>query len=248
MSDSQFAAVLFVLALAAFVQGVFGLGFAMVATPLLALFLDYQTAVLLAAVPLLVLASYWLMLNRQYLGSSGLPWTLLPGIVAGAAFGVALQVSLPQQVSLLLLAGLIVFSVVLPFLQRRWIPQKKVVVMRSAPLFGLLAGITEAALNVGAPFMVLFAGLARLSRLQLLIALNVCFALGKAIQITLLMLVAPVDVSLSLMVAAVILCLLAFRLGDRLAGYLPESVFRRWLSIFLLVMATLLVIRSQLVA
>jgi uncharacterized membrane protein YfcA len=40
VSDPHIAAALLVLALAAFVQGVFGLGFAMIATPLLALFLE----------------------------------------------------------------------------------------------------------------------------------------------------------------------------------------------------------------
>ena len=95
MNELQVTAALFVLALAAFVQGVFGLGFAMIATPLLALFLDYQTAVMVAAVPLLVLALYWLAVNRPYLHTSGIPWTVLPGIVTGAALGVALQVSLP---------------------------------------------------------------------------------------------------------------------------------------------------------
>jgi len=245
VSDPQFAAALLVLALAAFVQGVFGLGFAMIATPLLALFLDYQTAVLVAAVPLFVLAVYWLTVNRLHLFRSGIPWTLLPGIVTGAALGVALQVSLPQKVTLLLLAALILFSVMLPLIQRRWISESAMVSVRSAPWFGLFAGVTEAALNVGAPFMVLFAGLARLSRLQLLIALNVCFALGKSIQIALLMIVAPIPLSLPLLIAGVIVSLLAFRVGDRLAGRQSETGFHAWLRVFLVAMATLLVIRSQ---
>ena len=54
MNELQVTAALLVLALAAFVQGVFGLGFAMIATPLLALFLDYQTAVMVAAVGMAV--------------------------------------------------------------------------------------------------------------------------------------------------------------------------------------------------
>ena len=245
MSDPQFAAALLVLALAAFVQGVFGLGFAMIATPLLALFLDYQTAVLVAAVPLFVLAVYWLTVNRLHLFRSGIPWTLLPGIVTGAALGVALQVSLPQKVTLLLLAALILFSVILPLIQRRWISESAMVSVSSAPWFGLFAGVTEAALNVGAPFMVLFAGLARLSRLQLLIALNVCFALGKSIQIALLMIVAPTPLSLPLLIAGVMVCLLAFWVGDRLAGRQSETGFHAWLRVFLVAMATLLVIRSQ---
>ena len=246
VSDLQFATVLSVLALAAFVQGMFGLGFAMIATPLLALFLDYQTAMWLAAVPLLVLAIYWLVVNRQCLGRSGIPWTLLPGIASGAVLGVVLQLVLPERASLLMLAALIVFSVVLPFLQRRWKPDNAIVGVRSAPLFGLLAGVTEAALNVGAPFMVLFAGLARLSRIQLLIVLNVCFALGKVIQIALLMFLAPVAaVSPLLLAAGVLLSLLVFRVGDRFAGRLPERVFHMWLRIFLLAMSALLIVRSQ---
>ena len=247
MNELQVTAALLALALAAFVQGVFGLGFAMIATPLLALFLDYQTAVMVAAVPLLVLALYWLAVNRPYLHTSGIPWTVLPGIVTGAALGVALQVSLPQQVSLLLLAALILFSVVLPLIQSRWVSASPAVSVRRAPWFGLLAGVTEAALNVGAPFMVLFAGLARLSRLQMLIALNICFALGKSSQIGLLIIVAPVAVSLELLAAGVLMSLLAFRIGDRIAGRLSEAGFQAWLRIFLLAIATLLVIRSQFV-
>lgn len=248
MNDPQFATALLVLALAAFVQGVFGLGFAMIATPLLALFLDYQAAVLVAAIPLFVLAVYWLAINRMYLFRSGIPWTLLPGIMTGAALGVALQISLPQRVSLLLLAALIVFSVLLPLIQSRWISQSAMVSVRSAPWFGLLAGVTEAALNVGAPFMVLFAGLAHLSRLQMLIALNVCFAFGKSIQIALLIIVAPATVSLSLLIAGVLICILAFRAGDHFAGRHSETRFRAWLMIFLLAMSILLVIRSYFVA
>lgn len=244
----EFAACLLVLGLAAFAQGVFGLGFAMIATPLLALFLDYQTAIFTTAVPLFALAGYWLLSNRKTLRLSGIPWALLPGIGAGAVIGVALQVSLPQRVSLLLLATLIVFSILLPFALSLWIPKNRTFTPRSAPLLGVLAGVTESALNVGAPFIVLYAGLARLTRLQLLICLNLCFALGKAIQLSLLMMVAPVPVSWHILLASVLICLLAFRLGDGLAGKFKEEGFQALLRIFLLAMAAMLVVRSQLVS
>ena len=221
------------------------MGFAMIATPLLALFLDYRSAVLAAAIPLLVLACVWLAANRKSLHKSNLPWTLPVGIIVGAVVGVALQVSLPQRVSLLLLAGLILISVLMPLLLTRWLPGYKTVGLSRAPLFGVLAGVTEAALNVGAPFLVLFAGLARLTRLQLLIALNLCFALGKAIQISLLMAISQVAPSGYLLAAGVGVCLVAFRIGDGLAGRFPEAGFQRMLRLFLLVMAVLLVARSH---
>jgi uncharacterized membrane protein YfcA len=71
--------------------------------------------------------------------------------------------------------------------------------------------------------------------------------LGKSSQIGLLIIVAPVAVSLELLAAGVLMSLLAFRIGDRIAGRLSEAGFQAWLRIFLLAIATLLVIRSQFV-
>ena len=248
VSEAELVASIAFLALAAFAQGVFGLGFAMIATPLLALILDYQAAVFLAAVPLLVLASFWLVTNRRLVRQGDIPWTLLPGIALGAAVGVAIQVALAQSVSLLLLAALLVFSVMLPWALRRLINRHAAVGARSAPLFGFLAGLTESALNVGAPFIILYAGLRQLSRAQMLIALNLCFALGKTIQIFLSLSIAPVPVGWMPLILGVPVCLFAFRLGDRLAGRFPEEVFRIALRLFLCALAAMLVIRSLLMS
>ncbi len=94
-----------ILALAAFTQGGFGLGFAMVATPLLAHFPDYRAEVVLSAVPMLILAGKWLVANHGAIRHSGVPWSLLPGIVLGSVTGVWLHVALPERMSRLLLAA-----------------------------------------------------------------------------------------------------------------------------------------------
>ena len=185
LSYTDVVACLAVLGLAAFIQGVFGLGFAMIATPLLALFVDYPSAVLTAAVPLFVLAAIWLVSKRRSLRASGVPWLVLPGIVGGAVVGVGLQAALPVQVSLLLLSGLLVFSVVVPRLVAQSYALTGVRARGATALLGGLAGATETALNVGAPFMVLLAGMCRFSRLQMVLVLNLCFFMGKAIQLTL---------------------------------------------------------------
>lgn len=250
ISDSvigfELALCLAALALAAFAQGVFGLGFAMIATPLLALILNYQAAIFMAAVPLLVLASYWLLINRRMVIRSGVPWTLLPGIAGGAAVGVAAQIALPQRASLLLLAALLVLSVAIPWILGRWHQVASNSMRSAAPLFGALAGITEAALNVGAPFVVLFAALSRLSRVQQMVALNLCFCVGKAIQVALLLTVAPAPVSGMSLTLGVVVCLVFFRLGDHLACRFHEDSFRQGLRFFLCVMAALLVVRASL--
>ena len=245
MSTAELLASLAILAAAAFAQGVFGLGFAMIATPLLALFLDYRAAVFLAAVPLWVLAGTWLVANRRDLRNAGVPWPLLPGIAVGAVTGVWLQVALPERVSLLLLAALLAFSVALPWALQHFRTDVSQASRRAAPVFGALAGVTESALNVGAPFMVLFGGLGRLTRHQQLIALNLCFFVGKTIQVSLMTSAAWPVVTLPL-VLGVSISLLLYRVGDRLAGRYPAAAFRRLLAAFLGFMAVSLVVRAAL--
>lgn len=234
-----------ILAVAAFAQGVFGLGFAMIATPLLALFLDYRTAIFMAAVPLLVLAAKWLWWNRRVLRNSGIPWPVLPAICMGATAGVWLQIALPERLSLLLLAVLLAFSVALPSVLERLRTDVSAASRRAAPLFGTLAGVTESALNVGAPFMVLFGGLARLTRHQQLIALNLCFFIGKSIQVSLMSTV-PWPVTPLPLVLGVSISLLFYSFGDRLAGRYSATAFRRLLAAFLCFMAVSLVLRASL--
>ena len=243
MSELALLVSLIVLAAAGMAQGVFGLGFAMIATPLLALFLDYRAAVLLAAVPLLVLSGLWLFANRHGLRHAGVPWPLLPCIVAGAVVGVGVQVALPQRFSLLLLAALLTFSIVMPWALQQLRVDVSLTARRNAPVFGLLAGVTESALNVGAPFMVLFGDLARLTRHQQLIALNLGFFFGKTVQVSLMSTtvwpMSPVPLALG-----VIVSLLFYRLGDRLAGRYSETTFRRLLEMFIGVMVLCLIARA----
>jgi uncharacterized membrane protein YfcA len=243
VSTVEVLASLAILAAAAFAQGVFGLGFAMIATPLLALFLDYRAAVFLAAVPLWVLAGTWLVANRRDLRNAGVPWPLLPGIAVGAVTGVWLQVALPERVALLLLAALLAFSVALPWALQHFRTDVSQASRRAAPVFGALAGVTESALNVGAPFMVLFGGLGRLTRHQQLIALNLCFFVGKTIQVSLMSSAAWPVATLPL-VLGVSISLLLYRVGDRLAGRYPAAAFRRLLAAFLGFMAVSLVVRA----
>jgi uncharacterized membrane protein YfcA len=243
MSPLDLAVTMAILAVAGFVQGVFGLGFAMIATPLLALYLDYSLAVFLVAVPLFVLAAYYLIRTRRHVVHAPSPLTLVAGIIFGAAVGVWLHVNLPERVALVLLAALLTFSVVVPRLVAR-IQGSERAARRGAPAFGVMAGVTESALNVGAPFMVLLGGLARFDRVQQLIALNLCFAFGKAIQLTLLTGLTGIPATGGVIVTGVVVALLAYRAGDSIAGRWDGVRFRRALDVFLLITASALVLRG----
>lgn len=233
-----------VLALAGFVQGVFGMGFAMIATPLLAMVVDYSSAIYLAAVPLWVIASVFLLLERKRAFAEPLCLKLVPGIIAGSVIGVMLQTALPQRLSLALLGFLLIFGALVPTLLQWLKMAPRTMRARSVATFGASAGITEAALNVGAPFMVLFGGLAQLNRFQQIVALNLCFALGKTIQLSLQTITIPAPVSLTVIFGAVVIAGASYTGGIFLGGRYSEAVFRRALIAFQVVMAVLLFVRA----
>lgn len=93
--------------------------------------------------------------------------------------------------------------------------------------------------------MVLFGGLGRLTLHQQFIALNTCFFVGKVIQLSLLW-GTSWPVSLLQLLYAVIVGMVFYPLGDRLAGHLAEALFRRLLGVFLSLMADCLVLRAAL--
>jgi uncharacterized membrane protein YfcA len=245
MTFSELTVAILLLSVAAFTQGVFGLGFAMIAMPLLALFLDLRSAVVLVALPAFVPSLYWLVVNRRKLAGSDVPLTVIPAIVIGAAAGVWLQISIDERTALRLLAGLLLLSIALPWILDRWGSGRPALSLRSAPGFAAIAGVTESALNVGAPFIILHAGASRMTRQQLLITLNLCFLVGKAVQLTLMAALGVVDVPVGLATAIVAVCLAAYALGNMLGGRWSEQAYRRGLTVFLAAMVVALVLRAQ---
>lgn len=244
MTSFELTGAVLVLALAGMAHGVFGIGFAMIATPLLALFLDYRSAVFLSAFPLLVMATWWLVEHRRLVAGARIPTGLLPGIVVGAACGVALQAALSQRASLLLLSALLGMSVLVPMALTHWRPGIRKIPWQTAPVLGSLAGVTESALNVGAPFMVLYGGLAGLGRWQQLLALNLCFCIGKAIQVGLTASAAPSQVTGTALGFCTVAGVMAYRVGDRWAARFSDRAFARLLRAFLGCMVLALVARA----
>lgn len=233
------------LALAGFVHGVFGIGFAMIATPLLALAIDYSSAILIAAVPLWVIAVLFLLIERKRVLREPMCARLMPGIIVGSVIGVMLQTALPQRVSLALLGLLLLFSALIPSLLEWMKRTPRTLRTRSVFAFGACAGVTEAALNVGAPFMVLLGGLAKLNRLQQIIVLNLCFAVGKTVQLTPHAVASPPPVEVQFMIAtAVAVSGISYAGGIFFAERFSETTFRRGLVGFQCLMAALLFVRA----
>lgn len=244
MSEWSVLATVAILAAAGFAHGLFGLGFAMMATPLLALFLDYRAAVLMVALPSLLMASSWLVVNRRQLRISRIPASLLPAIGIGASLGASLQTGLPERVLLLLLAALLATSVLTSWALARWQAPAISSPEGAGAVFGGLAGMTESALNVGAPFALLYGALARLNRLEQLVVLNLCFALAKTIQVGLICMTNVPRVSLAALALGTAVSGAAYYVGNGWANHFSETRFRDLLRYFLVIMIGALILRA----
>lgn len=232
------------LGVAGVAHGMFGFGFAMIATPLLALILDYRLAIIAAALPLFFMATLFLALNWQSLQKENLIRLVVPGVIAGSLIGASFQAFMPQHMALTLLAALLIFSALLPHIVARLSWNAKPGNRPASAICSTFAGATEAALNVGAPFMLIYGAITRLNRIQQLLVLNLCFSVGKAIQIGVIAQASTTLFSLPLLSLAVLTALGGQFVGNYYAGLFSEDVYRKILKIFLYLMAMVLLGRA----
>lgn len=230
-----------VIALAGLVQGALGLGFPIVATPLLALVTDMRSAVILVLLPCLaavianvikggalkeVLAEFWMM-----------PVYML----IGAALGTRLFIVAPQFPYSLLLATMIFVYLNLDRVGRTEWPLMRRHKKWFGALFGVIAGASEGTANVAAPPLVIYYLGLGMTPVALVQALNICFLTGKTTQFVTLATTGGVGFAqwfatlpLALVATATVLY------GVRVRSRINAAAYRSWLKGALFVIAFIL--------
>lgn len=231
----------FVIALAALVQGALGLGFPMVATPLIALVTDMRSAVILVLLPCVaaivanivkggplrpVLAEFWMMPFYAF---------------AGAVVGTRLFIAFPAFPFAVLLALVILVYLNLDRLGKTEWPLIRRHKILFGALFGVVAGVSEGTANAAAPPLVVYYLALGLTPVSLVQALNICFITGKATQFTTLASSGGVSlaqwlVTLPLAAVAGVSVLYGIRIRSRVAA----ATYRRWLRYALFAVALIL--------
>jgi uncharacterized membrane protein YfcA len=227
---------------AGFVHGLIGLGFPLIAMPLLALALPFKSAILFILLPMLFLniaVAFWGGGLRESIGRF---WYLPLAPLAGAWAGTRLLIGSPPGPFLLLLALMLVV-----YLARERLGRPGVgVVQRHELAFGvaagLVAGFFESVTNVSLPPMIIFLMMMGVSPVALVQVLNFSSIGTKAVQVAtwgtsggapLVFWVASVPWALA--------TLAALAAGVRIRGGIDPQVTMRWLRRFLWAMAVLLV-------
>jgi uncharacterized protein len=227
---------------AALVQGALGLGFPLLATPLIALVTDIRSAIIIVLLPCVATVLVSILKGAGLRAVIARFWMMPIYMFVGAAIGTRLFVEYPGFPYALLLATVIFIYLNLDRLGRA---EFEVVRRHHGPfgfVFGVVAGMSEGTANVAAPPLVVYYFSLGLHPTAFVQALNICFLTGKTTQFATLATAGGVPASqwLATLPLAGIATIAALQ-GTRVRDRVDAATYRRWLKGALLAMAVILV-------
>ena len=237
--------ILFIISVITFsglVHGTLGLGFPMVATPLLALFLDVQTAILVTLFPTVAVNIGSIIYGGRWKKSIGRYWPLAFFTVFGSILGSHFLIASDSSLLRLLLAGIILMYLNaerLGQLPMWWIKKYP---LTSMALFGVVGGFFTGSVNVMVPVLVIFTLKLGLETTAMIQVFNLCFLAGKLSQIGVfssfgLLNMRSVMDSIPVIIAAI----LALAIGIAMRRRIQAELYRKILKRLLLVVSCVLI-------
>ncbi|MCP5152582.1 MAG: sulfite exporter TauE/SafE family protein [Ectothiorhodospiraceae bacterium] len=237
-----YVAVLAVVGFAGLVHGTLGLGFPLVATPVVAAMSDVRTAILLTLLPTVTVNVASIVGGRGYGESLRRFWPLVGASLVGAVSGSwVLAVASPEPFRLLLAVLIVSFLWVS---HRGRVPGAALTrhALVSMIAFGLVSGFAGGTTNVMVAVLIVYFLAIEMPRATMVPIMNTCFMTGKLSQIVVLWLAGLVTGGLlaqTLPLAGV--ALIAVLGGQRLRERVPIATYRRILHWLLAGLAALLV-------
>ena len=244
LSPWLIAYVAIVIAIAGWIQGALGLGFPMVATPLIAAATNMQLAVVMVLIPCIATVIVSILRSPGFAGILQRFWWISIVALLGAAAGAKLFVLYPGFPYALLLAGVILFYL---NLQRLGLSQWPIMQRNEKSfglLFGFLGGLSESTANIAAPPLIIYYLGIGLQPLLLVPAMNISFFTGKATQFATL---APSGIATAeqwlLTLPLAVIATLASWQGSSVRSRIDGATYRLWMQRMLLTMALILLVQ-----
>jgi uncharacterized membrane protein YfcA len=218
----EIAAVLGASLLGAFVKSVTGMGYPLLAVPLLTLVLGIEDAVVIVAVPNLVANALLCWSARDAAAETRDLPVLVATAMVGAIVGTSLLVALPEEPLLALLAVTIA-AFVTTFLVRPELRLAPATTHRWSPAVGAAAGVMQGALGVSGPVVGAWMHGYRLSPRAYVYSVTLLFGTSGSVQIGMLLVAGAVTgqrfvVSLLALIPVLAMLPVGAHLRDRLAG------------------------------
>lgn len=231
-----------IVAFAGLIHGTLGLGFPMIATPLLALLTDVRSAILVTLVPTVAVNVLSILRGGRWRQSVGRFWPLVLFVALGAVLGTQLLVTVDPAPFKLLLAAIILLYLSLDRLKsvdQSWIRRRTLLAFGA---FGVVSGFLAGTVNVMVPVLIIFVLEMDLDRTATVQVLNLCFLTGKLSQVAVLSSIGLFSLSnlgesVPLAIAASIALLAGMAIQDRISA----DTYRVWLRKALLFVSILLI-------
>ncbi|MFA0792575.1 TSUP family transporter [Microbulbifer echini] len=225
---------------AAAIHGALGVGFPMLATPVLALVYDLKVAITFTIVPSFLAILFSLYQCRNYSVDLKEHYLLIAVVSLGSLSGAWLLTWANASVLKLLLAGAILLYLLSGFLR------KYLCLLSSRPvafpvLMGASAGLIGGATNAIAPLLMIYLLERVRSTKEIILVANICFLIGKLMQLAVFSLFFTFEdlqlVPLSMITLVTYIGLLAgFKFQSTIDEYWYRSIIRYALSIFMCIL------------
>ncbi len=226
------------------VHGTLGIGFPLVATPIIALVTDVRTAIIILLIPTMAVNITSIVSGGKFMDVMKRFWFILIFIGIGSYIGTSMLVLIDPNPFRLLLALVIIF-----YIYTRSTSLVKWEFVRKYPNatgagIGTTAGFLAGTVNITMPPLIIYFTELRLTPLQIIQILNVCFFMGKITQAGTFAARGALDmqtilISLPLTIAAVII----LKYGITIRKRIETEKYRRWLMMTLKIIALMLVIQ-----
>lgn len=226
------------------VHGTLGIGFPLVATPIIALVTDVRTAIIILLIPTMVVNITSILSGGRFMDVVKRFWFILLFIGAGSYIGTSMLVLIDPNPFRLLLALVILF-----YLHTRNTSSLNWTFIREHPAVtgagvGSVAGFLAGTVNITMPPLIIYFTEMRLKPLQIIQILNVCFFMGKISQTGTFIARDALDlhtvlISIPFSVVAIVL----LKYGITIRNRIDAETYRRWLMTALKIIAVVLVIQ-----
>ena len=231
-------AVTFVAGLA---HGTLGFGFPIISTPVVALFTDVKTAVLVTLFPNIAVNLISVLRGGHWRASLGKHWPVATYVLIGTIVGTHLLVAVePEPLRLLLASTMIVYLLQarLRVLDWSWINRHQ---RASSVLFGCMGGFLGGTVNVTVPPLVIYFMALSVESLAMTQILNLCFLVSKSTQAITLGVSGQIGLDVlvattPLTMTAVAALLVGLRIQSRIRAQVYQALLRAVLWLMVLVL------------
>jgi hypothetical protein len=232
------------LALGGVLKGATGAGAPILAVPLLAMFYDVPLAVALFTLPNLMSNVWQGWRFRAHQVNPALTWGFALAGAAGAGVGSAILVSLPSDLLLLCVAGVVFLYIAFRLARPHWALDIGIATRLAAPA-GFAGGVLQGAAGISAPVSVSFLNATKMDRGAFIATISIFFTAMALVQIPLLAAWGVMTPLTALLSALAVLPLLAgMPLGAYLARHMSKEFFDRVILALLALIALRLVVSA----